>query len=295
MSTVKKTFPVTGMTCASCAATVEKTLNAQKGVEQASVNLANNTALVVFDNDLANISNVKRAVQASGYDLVTEDAASTPEQLEALNRKHYKSLRTRTVLSILFSIPLVGIGMFAMDMPHANYLMWLLATPVLIFGRQFFIGALRQAKHFSANMDTLVALSAGIAYLFSVFNTLYPQFWTRRGLQANVYFEASAVVIAFILLGKLLEERAKSNTSTAIKKLMGLQPNTVSLITADGTEATVSIRDVKVGDIIVVKPGEKIAVDGELTTGESFVDESMISGEPLAVEKGKGAKYLRAP
>jgi Cu2+-exporting ATPase len=176
--------------------------------------------------------------------------------------------------------------MFFMTIPYAEYIMWILATPVLVFfGRQFFINAWKQMKHRSANMDTLVALSTGVAYLFSVFNTLFPGYWLRRNLHGHVYFEASAVVIAFILLGKLLEEKAKGNTSSAIKKLMGLQPKTVTVVHEGGHQMEMPVASVKTGDTLLVKPGEKIAVDGTVSSGSSFVDESMISGEPVPVEK----------
>jgi Cu2+-exporting ATPase len=172
-----------------------------------------------------------------------------------------------------------------MNMPYADYIMWALATPILfIFGQRFFVGAWKQAKRFSANMDTLVALSTGIAYLFSVFNIFFPEVWESKGLEAHVYFEASGVIIAFILLGKMMEERAKGNTSTAIKKLMGLQPDTVTVF-KDDVPTDVPISEVQVDDIILVKPGDRIAVDGVVTQGSSFIDESMISGEPIAVEK----------
>lgn len=184
--------------------------------------------------------------------------------------------------------------MFFMDMPYADPIMWLFSTPVVIWlGRDFFVNAWKQAKHRSANMDTLVALSTGIAYLFSVFNMLFADFWHQRGLHAHVYFEAAAVIIAFILLGKLLEERAKGNTSSAIKKLMGLQPKTVIVVHADGTEKQTAIEDVSAGDVILVKPGEKIAVDGMVISGNSYVDESMLSGEPVPVLKKKKKKYLQ--
>ncbi len=293
MKTIKETFPVTGMHCASCAINVEKALKAQKGIISAAVNYANGAALVEYDTDSVNVGNIKQEVMSAGYDLIIDKDANDPAKLEERNRKEYVALRLRTILAILISIPIVVIGMFAMDVPYANYIMWALATPVVIvFGKQFFTGAWMQAKHFTANMDTLVALSTGIAYLFSIFNTLYPQFWTEKGLQANVYFEASAVVISFILLGKLMEDRAKSNTSSAIKKLMGLQPNTVVRIKEDKTEEIISIKEVQVNDMLLVKPGEKIAVDGEVTDGHSYVDESMISGEPVAIEKTKGGKVL---
>ena len=288
--TIKQTFPVTGMSCASCAVSVESMLKAQAGVQDASVNYANATASVSYDPSLAKPIDFKHTIQSIGYDLVIDDTSES--ELEQLREDDYRKLRTRTGLAIALSIPLVIIGMFAMNVPYANYIMWLLATPVVfIFGQQFFIGAWKQAKHRSANMDTLVALSTGIAYLFSVFNTLYPQFWQQRGLHADVYFEASAVVIAFILLGKMLEERAKSRTSSAIKKLMGLQPKTVIMLQGN-TSVEVPVAQVKMGDIILIKPGEKIAVDGVVTTGSSYVDESMISGEPLPALKEEGAKVF---
>jgi Cu2+-exporting ATPase len=183
--------------------------------------------------------------------------------------------------------------MFFMNMPYADPIMWALSTPVVLWlGRDFFINAWKQAKHRSANMDTLVALSTGIAYLFSVFNMLFAGFWQQRGLEAHVYFEAASVIIAFILLGKLLEEKAKGNTSSAIKKLMGLQPKTVIVVQADGTEKQTAIEAVQKGDIIFVKPGEKIAVDGMVTSGSSYVDESMLSGEPVPVLKKESEKVF---
>ncbi len=293
MPSIKNTFPITGMHCASCVATVEKTLTAQKGVFKAAVNLANNTVLLEYDPETANIESVKKAVQASGYDLIILQDAAAPGKLAEINYKIYKKLRLRTILSVICTTPLVGIAMSGIHIPYATYLMWTLATPVvLVLGRQFFIGAWKQAGHGTANMDTLVALSTGIAYLFSVFNTVYPQFWTNKGLAADVYFEASAVVITFILLGKLLEEGAKANTSSAIKKLMGLQPDKVVRLKEDGNEEVISLANVQVNDTLVVKPGEKIPVDGNVLHGSSFVDESMISGEPVPVEKTAGTKVL---
>ncbi|HEY1115360.1 MAG TPA: heavy metal translocating P-type ATPase [Chitinophagaceae bacterium] len=290
VETVKSSFPVTGMSCASCAASAESMIAAQPGVVSAAVNFANGRVQVEYVPTLVSPQDMKAAVQSVGYDLEVEDTAAAKEALEDKQRHRLQSLRRRTFASIALSIPLVVIGMFFMDMPYANYIMWALATPVvLVFGRQFFINAWKQARHRSANMDTLVALSTGIAYFFSVFNTLYPQFWHARGLHAHVYFEAAAVVIAFILLGKLLEERAKDSTSSAIKKLMGLQPRTVTLVNDDGTTTEIPVEQVKVAHLLLVKPGEKIPVDGTVASGASFVDESMISGEPVPVEKGEGA------
>ncbi len=281
------------MHCAACAVTIEKTLKSQKGISNAGVNFANATALVEYDSETANLDEIKKAVETAGYDILVNEEESDPEKIEAINRKYYVALRLKTILAIILSIPIVVLGMFAMDIPYANYMMWLLATPVVaVLGSSFFTGAWKQAKRFAANMDTLVALSTGIAYLFSVFNTLYPTYWTEKHLEAHVYFEASAVVIAFILLGKMLEEKAKSNTSSAIKKLIGLQPSTVTRVRKDKSEEVVSIKELAVNDVVLVKPGEKIAVDGTVITGNSFIDESMISGEPMPVEKTTGSKVF---
>ena len=289
VETVKQTFSVTGMSCASCAASTESIISAQPGVVKAVVNFANASVQTEYIPTIVKPEDLQKAVQSIGYDLVIEDTQEAKEALENLHKQKFQSLKHRTLWSIVLSLPLVIIGMFFMDMPFANYLMWALATPVVVvFGRQFFVNAYKQAKHRSANMDTLVAMSTGIAYLFSVFNTLYPQFWHSRGLMPHVYFEAAAVVIAFILLGKLLEERAKANTSSAIKKLMGLQPKNVVRINANGTEQSVAIEDVQIDDVLLVKPGDKIPVDGKVVEGNSYVDESMISGEPIPLLKEKG-------
>lgn len=289
VATVKKTFPVLNMSCASCAVSTESMLNAQAGVISASVNYAGATVQLEYIPTLVSPQRLRGALQSIGYDLLIKDSDEARDELDAIHEKNNRSLRRRTTWSIIFSAPLVIIGMFFMNIPYANYIMWALATPVVgWFGRQFFVNAWKQAKHFSANMDTLVALSTGVAYLFSVFNTLFPQYWHARGLHAHVYFEASAAVIAFILLGKMLEERAKGNTSAAIRKLIGLQPKTVIVISTEGKEQTKNIADIFPGETVLVKPGEKIAVDGTVTQGQSYVDESMISGEPVPVGKKSG-------
>lgn len=293
VKTVKKNFPVTGMSCASCAISVETMLQSEPGVINAAVNYANSSAAVTYNPDVADLKHFKQSIQSVGYDLIIEDEKNAAGEIENIKQTEFKKLRKRTFLSIIFSVPIVLIAMIFMNVPYADFIMWALATPVVfIFGKQFFINAWKQAKHRFANMDTLVALSTGIAYLFSVFNTLYPQFWTSRGLEAHVYFEAAAVIISFILLGKLLEERAKSNTSSAIKKLIGLQPKTVIKINEEGIESVIRISDVNVDDLLLVKPGEKIPVDGKVISGNSFVDESMISGEPIPAEKKQGEKVF---
>ncbi len=285
---VKKSFPVLNMTCASCANSTEGILQMQEGVLYASVNYANNIAQVEYNPSITNPQLLKVALQSIGYDMLIDEQENSTEALEELKENQYKKLKNSTIWASVFTIPLVIIGMTPslMNMPIANYLMWVLASPVVIwFGKQFFVGAFKQAKHLSANMDTLVALSTGVAYIFSVFNTLFPDYWHEKGLHAHVYFEASAVVITFILLGKLLEEKAKGNTSSALKKLIGLQAKSVNVLADNGELVLTDIEKVKVGDVMVVKPGEKIALDGTLLKGNSFVDESMISGEPIPVEK----------
>lgn len=293
VSTVKNSFPVLGMTCASCAGSAESIVKHQEGVIHAFVNFATGNLTVEYLPNITNAAKLQKAVQSIGYDLLVEDETKQQETLEAIHSRKFRELKNKTIWAIILSLPVVVIGMFFMDMPYANEIMWLFSTPVVLWlGKDFFINAWKQAKHRSANMDTLVALSTGIAYLFSVFNMLFADFWHQRGLHAHVYFEAAAVIITFILLGKLLEEKAKGNTSSAIKKLMGLQPKTVIVVQADGTEKQVAIEEVNAGDIILVKPGEKIAVDGMVISGSSYVDESMLSGEPVPVLKKENEKVF---
>ncbi len=282
----KITLPVTDMSCAACAISVESMLKAQQGVQDAGVNFANQTAWVAYDPAQITLPQMRQAVQSAGYDLIIdqEDAA---EKQSAVQHQHYQELKTKTTWAVILSLPVVVIGMFFMDIPYANWFMMGLSLPVLWLGRNFYLNAYKQARHGKANMDTLVALSTGIAFLFSAFTTFYPQFWHHRGIHPHVYFEAATVIIAFILLGKLLEERAKSSTSSALKKLMGLQPKTVRIIENE-TEKEIPAAQVSVGQVVVVRPGEKIPVDGEVVTGHSYVDESMISGEPVPVEKKPG-------
>lgn len=287
---VKQTFPVLEMSCAACAARVDKTLNKQPGVLSATVNYAAATATVEYDTSLCSPEALKAAIQKAGYDLIVDIQPQEPEEAEHTHTEKLHHQKVRSIWAILLSLPIALIGMFFMDIPYANYIMWILSTPVVFWlGRDFYINAWKQLKHRSANMDTLVANSTGIAYLFSLFNLFYPEFWLERGVQPHVYFEAASVIIAFILLGRLLEARAKDNTSAAIKKLIGLQPKTVTLLTPDGKQQEVSIEQIRVHDTLLVKPGEKIAVDGMVCEGNSYVDESMLNGEPVPVYKEKGS------
>ena len=289
---IRRDLPVLHMTCASCAVSVERTLKSQPGVVNASVNFATATASIDYIPETVGVEGLKKAVQSIGYDLLIENGKPSGT-LEEINRKRFNQLKIRTVGAIILSIPILIIGMFFMDIPKANEIMWALSTPVVLwFGKDFFINGWKQAKHRTANMDSLVALSTGVAYVFSVFNTLFPHYWHERGLHAHVYFEAAAVVIAFILLGKLMEDKAKGNTSSAIKKLVGLQPETVTIIQDGDNHEEISIEKVNVGDTILVKPGEKIAVDGLVLNGTSYVDESMLSGEPVPVFKKENEKVF---
>lgn len=289
VNAVRKTFPVMGMSCASCARGVENVLNLQDGVLNASVNFAASTVLVEYIPEKAGIDEMQKAVKGAGYELLVEEESQKSDVLEELHQQSYRKLRNNTLGASLLALPVFIIGMFFMNMPYANVIMWVLSTPVLFwFGRHFFVNAVKQARHRTANMDTLVAVSTGVAWLFSVFNTLYPEFWHARGLHSHVYFEAAAVIVAFILLGRLLEEKAKGNTSAAIKKLMGLQPREVTIVKEEGHYLQLPVDQVHEGDIIMVRPGQQIAVDGTVTDGNSYVDESMLSGEPVPVLKTAG-------
>lgn len=231
---VKQTFPVADMSCAACAAKVDKVLNSVPGVSRAAVNFAAATALVEYDPAQCSPAALREAVRQAGYDLIV-GAGDAAREAEKAAGERYRSLKRRTVWAIALSVPVVVVGMFWMGMPYAEEFMWLLSTPVVfVLGRDFFVNAWRQLRRGSANMDTLVAGSTGVAYLFSVANMLFPGFWEARGIHPHVYFEAASVIIAFILLGRLLEARARDHTSEAIRKLMGLQPATVVRIAPDG-------------------------------------------------------------
>ena len=287
----KRTFPVLDMSCAACAARVDKTLNGQPGVRTASVNYAAATATVEYDTAQCSPEQLKAALQAAGYDLlVGDDRKQLEDRAEQAHDEKYRRLRQRTVWAIILALPVAVIGMFFMHMPYADLISWALSTPIVLWlGRDFHRNAWRQLRHGTANMDTLVSNSTLIAYVFSLFNMLFPEFWTARGVEPHVYFEAASVIIAFILLGRLLEERAKGSTSTAIRKLMGLQPRTVNIVDDRGETHEISIDDLQRGQTVSVRPGERIAVDGTIVSGSSYIDESMLSGEPVPVAKREGS------
>ncbi|HLO58706.1 MAG TPA: heavy metal translocating P-type ATPase [Bacteroidales bacterium] len=290
MKSITKTYPVEGMSCASCALNVERTLKRQPGVASAAVNYANSSAVIEFKEPV-DATLLQSAIRSIGYDLIIEEDKT--ESAEEKQQSHYRQLLFNMTGALALAFPVMVISMFFMSVPFANYIMLVLTLPVLVFfGRNFFINAFRLARHGQANMDTLVALSTGIAFLFSLFNTFYPHFWHSRGLHPHVYYEASAVVIAFILIGKVLEERAKSKTSSAIRKLMGLQPDLAVMLDEQGNEKTVPVSLVRHENRLRVKPGDKIPVDGEFFSGTSSIDESTITGESMPVDKTKGDRVF---
>jgi len=285
----KETFPIMGMGCAGCAARIEKVLNEQPGVRKATVNVATSTAWVEYAPGDTSAEALRRAVQEAGYDLLTDTSDKAEKEAEKARATKFRQSTRRMAAACVLAVA-VMVVMAVCKGPAAGYVLWLLATPAVFWlGREFHLNAWRQARHGAANMDTLVAVSTTTAYAFSVFNLLFPQFWLSRGVTPHLYFEASAMIVAFILLGRWLEERAKQQTTTAIKRLIGLQPKTVTLVTPDG-ERTVPAAAVRQGDLFLVKPGERIAADGIVSAGNSYVDESTLNGEPLPKFKQPGDK-----
>lgn len=264
-------------------------LKSQKGVVDAGVNFANSTVWVNFNINEISETQLRDSVRAIGYDLML-DTENLQTAIENKKQVYQKQLLTRMILSAILSLPLVVLGMFFMNWHYSPWISMIIATPVIFWlGRDFFINAYKQTIHFRANMDTLVALSTSIAYFFSIFNTLYPEFWISKGLEAHIYFESASVIITFILLGRYLEERAKGKTSSSIKKLMGLQPDKVWLM-VNNEPSEVPISQIVKGDTILIKPGARIPVDGIVTDGHSWIDESTITGESIPAEKNKGHK-----
>ncbi|HZX61917.1 MAG TPA: heavy metal translocating P-type ATPase [Bacteroidales bacterium] len=287
MPTVKEIYPVEGMSCASCALSIQTMLSAQEGVRSAVVNLAMEQVVVEYEPQLIDPARMGKVVDGIGFKLITDKSVSAGDQVHTQNRR-LKRLKLNTLMSVAFSIPVLLISMVFHHLPYSNWIMLVLSVPVLaIFGREFFIIAWKRAMHFSSNMDTLVALGTGTAFLYSTFNTVFPEFLRSRGFEPHVYFEASVVIISFILLGRYFEERAKQRTSGAIRKLMGLGVKTARVI-RNGVEKEMLISKIIVGDILMIRPGEKIPTDGKVTEGDSFIDESMITGESVPVQKMAG-------
>lgn len=284
-------LPVLEMSCAVCAGNVEKRVRTIEGVMSADVNFASSMLTLEYDPDVTDLAEIRTQVRAIGYDIAIDEKASR-EELETTERRRYTDLRRRVVIAWALSVPIMVLSMAFMHYWWSGWVQLILTVPVIVYsGRLFYIHAWRQARKGTAGMNTLVALSTSIAFLYSLAGTVLPWLMTERGIEPHLYYEAATMVIAFVLLGKMLEERAKLSTGSAIKSLMGLQPLTARLVTGDG-EREVPVAVLIAGDRINVRPGEKIAVDGTVTGGESFVDESMISGEAVPVRKRAGDKVL---
>ena len=296
---MKQTIPVIGMACSSCSANIEKKLNTLKGVNSASVSLPGRSALIDFNPQVISLEKMKAEINALGYDLVIDKETS----VEEIEKREYVLLKRKTALSWLFSIAVMCVSMRWIDLGSrdiANQVALLIALANMLYcGRQFYVSSLRQLRHGSANMDTLVALSTGIAFLFSAFNTFWGDaVWASRGVVWHTYFDASVMIITFVLTGRLLEEKAKDGTASSIRQMMGMAPKTAHIVDGDKIEE-VPLSTIEVGDVLEVRPGEKVPVDGEVIWAESFmtadaayVDESMITGEPTPAEKKKGSKVL---
>ncbi len=296
---MKQTIPVIGMACSACSANIEKKLNTLKGVNSASVSLPGRSALIDFEPQVISLEKMKAEINALGYDLVIDKETSVDE----IEKREYVLLKRKTVLSWLFSIAVMCVSMRWIDLGSrdiTNQVALLIALANMLYcGRQFYVSSFRQLRHGSANMDTLVALSTGIAFLFSTFNTFWGDaVWASRGVVWHTYFDASVMIITFVLTGRLLEEKAKDGTASSIRQMMGMAPKTAHIVDGDKIEE-VPLSTIEVGDVLEVRPGEKVPVDGEVIWAESFmtadaayVDESMITGEPTPAEKKKGAKVL---
>lgn len=289
----KKTFAVLGMMCAGCAANVEKRLNQTEGVATAAVNLPARTAMIEYDEQKTSPEKMKEALAAIGYDMVVEE----DRNVEAIERQAYRRLRDKVILSWVFALLVMAISMGWINIGTrdiANQTMLILALlNILYCGRQFYVNAARQLLHASANMDTLVALSTGISFLFSTFNTFWGErYWGSQGIEWHTWFDASVMIITFVLTGRLLEERAKHGTASAIRSLMELAPKTAHLVDT-GEVVEVPLSALQPGDTIEVRPGEKVPVDGKMVGDAiAYIDESMMTGEAVAVEKHTGDKVL---
>lgn len=288
MNSKKYIFPIEGLHCASCAARAEKVIRACDGVMEAAINLPSNEVAIEYDVDKITAEELANVVGKAGYKLVVE--VYSHEEMERKKLSDYRRLRCETLWAVVLSVPLFVIGMFFISMPYGSEISALLSSVILFyFGRGFFVRTYKQLKSGRVTMDTLVTLSTSVAYIFSLTNMIFPEFWVSRGIEPHVYFEAAGMIVAFILVGKLLEVRAKNSTTSEIKSLIGLQPRT-ALVEVDGKQREIAISSVHIGDIVVVRSGEKIAVDGEVIDGSSFVDESMFNGEPMPQLKNHGAK-----
>ncbi|GAA4239310.1 heavy metal translocating P-type ATPase [Postechiella marina] len=290
---MKNQYKIAGMTCASCAMSIESYIKEQDGIYNVAVNYPNQSIALDYDTSKVSIKTIEEKIKQIGYTLVIGEHKTSQNTFEKLEKKKLELLKKKLIIAIVFSTPIFIMAMFLPEkIAYKNWVMLLLALPVLFYsGAEFFIIALKKLKHFSTNMDTLVALSTGIAFLFSLFNTLNPQYFINKGLVPHVYYESAVIIITLILLGRFFEEKAKSKTSSAIKKLIGLKPKKVTAI-RNGAEQIIAFDAIMESELIILKPGDRIPVDGKVKKGHSFIDESMITGEPMPVEKTKGSKVF---
>jgi Cu2+-exporting ATPase len=287
------TYKINGMSCAACAASSQKVLSRMKGVETVNVNYANKSCEVTFESDVVTYDAMKTKLSRLGFSLL-KDTEKNRLESEAKAKARFKDLKLKLTAGIILSIPLLIFGMFLMNIPYANWIMLVLTLPIISWiGQEFYVNAWKQFKVGTANMDTLVAMGTGAAFLFSLFNTFFPQVLIRQGIEPHVYYETAGVLITLILLGRFLEERAKSQTSEAIKNLLNLQVKTANVI-QDGEVRQIPIDQVRLGDKILIKPGEKIPVDGTIIEGSSAIDEAMITGESIPILKIIGDKAIGA-
>lgn len=284
------TFPVTGMMCAVCAGTVEDTVAKTPGVTEASVNFASSTVSVSWNPAETSVEEIARRVQGAGYDMITAPSAEEADREQQKRElKEYRSMRSRVIGAWVLTVPLAVLCMGHFHFPGAPWVMCALALAVMCWcGRSFYTKGFRSLFRGSPTMESLVAVSTLVSFLFSLFNTIFPHYWTSKSLSADLYYEASAMIIAFVLTGKLMELRARHNTGSALRALMELRPALTLRSDDHGGWEEVKPADLRSGDILLVKPGERIPADGTVTHGNSAVDESMLTGEPVAVEKSPG-------
>jgi Cu2+-exporting ATPase len=288
----KEVFAVTGMACAACAGSVESMIASLPGVSSASANYAGANVFVSYDPDTISPADFVKSVESIGYGLIIEEENLT-EKLAEIEFKHFNELKRKLWVAGIFTLPVFVLSMFHIfHLEYKNWILLILSLPVILLsGSEFYSNAWKQAKHRMVNMDTLVALSTGFAFIFSLVNTVFPTIFLSAGLEPHVYFESATVIIAFILAGKFLEERSKSKASSVIRSLMGLQPKNLT-VSRDGTEIELPLSMVTSGDKVMVRPGDRIPVDGVVESGDSYIDESMISGEPLPVFKTSGTNVF---
>ncbi len=289
---IRATFPVTGMMCAVCASTVKKTLSAQPGVEEAAVNFAASSVTVSYDTRQTDPEKMAAALSDAGYGMIVEkEAKKAVERHDREEERQYRDMKRKVIVAWVLTIPIAVICMAGLHFTGSDILIAAMALAVMVFcGRHFFVNGFRNMMRRTPNMDSLVAVSTSVSFLFSLFNTIWPEFWTERAIPANLYYEASAMIIAFVLTGKLMETRSRRSTGSAIRALMGLQPSEAILVDNNGNTRVVDISEVRQGDRLMVRPGDRIPVDGTVVSGISSVDESMLTGEPVAVEKTDGDK-----